>query len=257
MIFVYYLIGRGSSVNSFSQNSVLIRPIGIILNILGLHGFSPSWINSVVPGGWYVGIIWIYICLAPMLFKLIRTTSSAVKCVFVGLLLRVAFHIICNRLLLDGTISEWADMFFINQFVFLSLGQLLYFFIIKREFSVHSIDHVLFVVMLIYVALQKDTLMIWAVVIIFMIVLMNILENTIFVNKTALWLGKYSYEIYLSHIFVMYYICQIPFLKFENCYVTIGITFVICVIVTIVFAVMLNNLVRIITSKLKSLFVIK
>lgn len=257
MVLVYYLVGNGYSVNSFTQDSVLIRPIGIILNILGLHGFSPIWINAVVPGGWYVGIIWIYTCLAPLLFRIIRTTSSAVKCVFAGLLFRIAFHVICNHLLLDAIISEWADMFIINQFVFLALGQLLYFFIIKREFRVHMTDHILLAAMLIYVALQKDTLMVWAFVIILIVVLLTVLEDTIFVNKVALWLGKYSYEIYLSHIFVMYYICQIPFLKFENRYITIGVAYIVCAVVTIVFSVILHKLVGIIMNKLKSLSIVK
>lgn len=249
MIFIYFLIGSGKSINSFSDDSIDISPIGIIFNIFGLHGFSPRYVNAVVPGGWYIGIIWIYFLIVPLLYKLVRNTSAAVKCMFVGLVLRVLFHIIASRYIETPYVSEWADMFILNQFLFLAIGQLLYYCLIKKDFKIRPIDHLLFAATVLYVTLQADTLVFWALIFVVIIVLLSKFDNSVFVNRAALWFGKYSYEIYLCHIGVQYYMCRTNFFKFGNTYLTILVTFIACVFLTSIIAVLVNKLMNFVRIK--------
>lgn len=250
MICFYYVIGSGKAINSFSDSTVEISPFGIILNLLGLHGFSPKYINTIVPGGWYVGIIWIYFLIAPLLYKIIRSTSMAVKCMFLGLVLRVVCHIISGYFIENTCVREWLDMFIINQFLFLAIGQLLYFCLIKKDMTIHPFDQLLLVITVLYVTFQVDTLALWALIFVIIMILLSNFKNSLFVNHIALWFGKYSYEIYLCHVMVQYYMCKSQIFKFNNMYLTILFNFVVCVIITSLVAVLVNKSINVVKIKI-------
>ncbi len=48
-------------------------------NFLFIHGFSPYWINSTVPGGWSVGIEVIFYLIFPLIFFRIRSVHQVVN----------------------------------------------------------------------------------------------------------------------------------------------------------------------------------
>ena len=250
LIIAYYVIGKGQAINTFSDNSIAITPFAIILNLSGLHGFSPKYINTVVPGGWYVGTIWIYICFAPLLYKIINNTSAAIKCMFIGLMIRIIFHLFADNYIETIYIKEWADMFILNQFLFLAIGQLLYFLIIKKDLAIKPLDHVLLSIMLFYITFGVDVLVSWALLFILIILLLANFERSLFINRISLWFGKYSYEIFLCHVIVQYYVCKMEIFKTYNIYVTLIITFVICLLCTSLIAVGLNKLLFLFKNRL-------
>lgn len=48
---------------------------GHIMNFLMIHGFSPQWINTIVPGGWYVGTIMLMYLTFPAMKKMLEWCS--------------------------------------------------------------------------------------------------------------------------------------------------------------------------------------
>ena len=98
-IIVCLIVGKGYSLVNFNDVPQKISVGGIILNVLFLHEFSPRYINTVVPGGWFLATIWIYYLIAPLLFKLIKTLSRSVKFAFGALCIRILTHSLTHSLL--------------------------------------------------------------------------------------------------------------------------------------------------------------
>jgi peptidoglycan/LPS O-acetylase OafA/YrhL len=48
-----------------------------VANLLMIHGLIPTAINSVVPGGWSVGVEWLFYALLPLIYIGVRNVGSA------------------------------------------------------------------------------------------------------------------------------------------------------------------------------------
>lgn len=239
-IVLYYIVGRGFSLLSTATGMVRISFLGIVLNVLGLNSLSATFINSVVPGGWYIGVIWIYYLIAPLIYKIVRNTDRASICVGVALLIRVVFHLFCSRFISDPLVVDWADMWILNQFVFIAIGQFLYFVLLKQDTYVGITGQVTLLVTVLYVTFQKDSLIFWALIFVVLIYIIVNTESPVIVNRFALIFGKYSLELYLLHNAVLFYVCN-NMIAINNSYIMIGITFIVSVILTFIFGVAMNK----------------
>lgn len=197
MSIIYWFLGHGYSLIKVGADRVPFTIGVLLLNIFGLNGFSPKYIN-IVPGGWYIGVVVIYYILAPFIRKIVSSTSQAVKFCVATLVMRIGFHTL-SSILFDGNeiVSAWADMFIINQLVFIAIGQLLYFVLIKKDVKITRVDQIFVASAILYVTLQVDSLMLWSLFIVSFIILIACIENSPFINKLSLLFGKYSFEIYL------------------------------------------------------------
>lgn len=63
----YSILGGGNS---------SIPTEGHLLNLIFLHGLSPKWINTIVPGGWYIGTIALMYITFPMMKKILELTHA-------------------------------------------------------------------------------------------------------------------------------------------------------------------------------------
>ena len=231
MSIAYMFLGHGYSLIKMGESRVPFTLGALLLNILGLNGLSPQYIN-IVPGGWYIGIVTIYYILAPFIRKIINSASRAVKFCCGSLVLRIGFHAVTSILFKENqTASGWADMFILNQLIFIAMGQLLYFILMKQDVKITKMDQLFIVTALLYVTLQLDSLMLWSLFIIAFIILAAKVENSILVNKPLLTIGKFSFEIYLLHNAIIYiYIPKVgihPYVDFVLAFVfTFGITMI-------------------------------
>lgn len=230
VMLLYWLIGDGYAI---VQRDTKIGIVGIVLNLLGLHGFSSTYCDSVVPGGWYIGVIWMYYLIAPLLHRCIKNASAAANSVLVFLGVRVLFHGICGRMITDPKLTEWADMFFLNHMAFIALGQFLYFVVLKKDVQLSGMAQFSLVICLLYAALQIDSLAIWAVAFAVLIVLCHKADKVLLVNKCALFLGSVSYEVFLVHNGVLYLLC-LPKLSSGNMYADILLYLAVVVILSAV-----------------------
>lgn len=229
-IAVYWCLGGGKSLLSTPNGFISYSLKGILLNALGLHALSSTYINSIVPGGWYIGVVWLYYLMVPLLFKWVNTVSRAVKCMLIGLILRIGTQLLSSFLTDNQMILDLLDMQLTSQFVFIAIGQFLYFVLIKKEWELGHADHGILVLFLLYVTLQKDTLMLWALVFTGVILVMALLKGkNILVNRFALFAGEHSMEIYLLHMVAVILVCKVEKFHFQNTYLTIGITYFISV----------------------------
>ena len=58
----------------------------VFANLTFLHGFSPYWINSLVPGGWSIAVEMTFYLIVPFLVTKIRTTNQAIWLMLIAIL---------------------------------------------------------------------------------------------------------------------------------------------------------------------------
>jgi peptidoglycan/LPS O-acetylase OafA/YrhL len=79
---VFYLLFFGTNATSFAPNGIGLAQI--LTNLFFIHGWYPTTINSVVPGGWSIAVEMNFYLLFPMLFLLLRNTKRAVIAMAIG-----------------------------------------------------------------------------------------------------------------------------------------------------------------------------
>ena len=249
MTIIYLILGQGYSLVKVGNERIPFTVVALLLNLFGINGFSPKYIN-IVPGGWYIGIIVIYYIIAPFIYKFIKSTSQSIKFCFVSLGIRVGMHVI-SLLLLNGNeiMLSWSDMFIFNQLIFIAIGQSLYFIIIKKDLKITIMDQIFIIVTIVYITLQVDSLMLWSLFIIVIICMVAYIDNSILVNKYALCFGKYSFEIYLLHNAVIYvFLKYMPATKIYSLF-NLGAIFIGVLSITFFISIGLNRTMGIVKKK--------
>lgn len=237
----YFILGNGYSLIKVGNEKIPFTINALLLNIFGLNGFSPKYIN-IVPGGWYIGIVVIYYLIAPLIHKLINSTSQSIKFCFISLGIRVGFHMI-SSVLFNGneTMLAWSDMFILNQLLFIAIGQTLYFLLIKKDVKITKLDQFFIIMLLFFVTLQVDLLTLWSLFIIVFILMASKVKNSILVNRYALFFGKYSFEIYLLHNAVIYlFFKYVPKICNQQ-YIGFVIAFILILFITFFISIGLNK----------------
>ena len=111
------------------------KPAAIITNLLFLHGFFPDYINSVFPGGWYIGTTFILYALFPLLVLIYEKLYSLKRQLIVIIpVILLVLNCTLQRYIPNTSQNElypynnsFMYYFFINQLPCFSLGILLYF----------------------------------------------------------------------------------------------------------------------------------
>ena len=55
------------------------EPLGLLVNVLFLHGLFPEYINTVFPSGWYIGSTFLLYLVFPILFRLFQNIHKKNK----------------------------------------------------------------------------------------------------------------------------------------------------------------------------------
>lgn len=120
----------------YSPGFIMKRePLGILINVLFLHGFFPEYINNVFPFGWYIGTTFILYLLFPLLVSLCQRLYRINRHIIYALPL---IFLILNIYLLkyisersQGSLYPYNNSFlyyfFTNQLPCFILGIMLYF----------------------------------------------------------------------------------------------------------------------------------
>lgn len=111
------------------------EPAAILKNLLFLHGLFPDCINSVFPGGWYIGTAFLLYILFPLLVSVFEKLYAARRgFIFMIPVLLLSLNCIVIRIVTDLSQNglylhndSFLYYFFTNQLPCFSLGILLYF----------------------------------------------------------------------------------------------------------------------------------
>jgi len=217
---VYYLI---QDINvSYSDNDFRrITSWSVVSHFFLLHSLSPYWENSVVPGGWSVGVEVIFYMICPLLFALIKNLRAAITVYFITLIMGQAIYLyLLNNPLIEFT-ETWKlylYTFFPTQLPVFMLG-IVGYYIVKSERYVAIMALIgLYVCGAAFLILQYISNkymntefellnnMVFGTLFITLIFGLSIRSIPIISNKPVQFIGKISYSMYLTHFAVVHLI---------------------------------------------------
>ncbi len=136
MMAVVYIVNTivirstGQTLNFGSNRSLS----GQLCNVLFLHGLNPSCINSVMPGGWYIGTAMVLYALAPLVFPFMRKSplktavvSSVISLLGLLALARAAYGVDPEFIYFATANNSFGFFSFLTQYPSFCMGMLLYF----------------------------------------------------------------------------------------------------------------------------------
>jgi peptidoglycan/LPS O-acetylase OafA/YrhL len=183
-----------------------------LANFLFLHGLSPFWVNSTIPGGWSVGIEVLFYLLFPFLFFRIKSVWSAINLTLICMLFAklitsiMSTHPLVNDQLLWGVFT-YENI--ISQLPVFLIGICLYCIsTIKNsineqhwKYKTYCFIAVLILFHLIGGNVFKEHYL-FAIAFAFLSFGLSSYPSVLLVNKFTVWVGKLSYSIYLVHLLV-------------------------------------------------------
>jgi peptidoglycan/LPS O-acetylase OafA/YrhL len=214
---LYYLWQNGTGPRYWLGDAKGISIANISSNFLFLHGFSPYWINSVVPGGWSVAVEVLFYCLLPFLFYKVKNIQQA--CVFTItalvirlILIRLLFH---YPLITDKALwSNYLFLYLPNQLPIFALGVVLYFIIYDSDNIKFSFKF-LFIVSTCIVAVLaiKPEIFVFdafyfGIAFLLLAYALHRYHPAVLFNPVFLYLGKISYTLYLTHLAAIFFLTK-------------------------------------------------
>ncbi len=217
---------------------------GYFLNFSFLHAFTPYTINSLVPGGWSIGVeCTFYLCL-PFLFRKLdsinKIFSSLVVVIVINFLL-IKFigqnQYIQQRYRLDSFLY----FNFLNQLPIFLLG-LLWFRFTVEKMSLNKLNKwavfclcigVLVQVSVAHIEFIPDHLLFGFF---FLGTAVYLQSNPVklIVNRLSVFMGKISYSIYIFHFAVIFWLERFGLLiQTNNKLADVGLNFLIILAVTV------------------------
>ena len=189
-----------------------------------LHGFNPYWINSLVPGGWSIGVEMTFYLIVPLLFLRIKNLNQALTLFLCSLLFRYALQLILSRIPLISSEVLWEEFLFLyfpSQLPIFCLGIILYFLVYENvELSKNLGVTLLLFSIIILANISIGTNPIFPKHILFGLGFLALglglsqYQNRILVNPIINHIGKVSFSMYLVHFAVLYWMVKWGMLDF-------------------------------------------
>ena len=205
-----YLLINGTGPSYFAPEGISFREI--ILTISFLHGFWPSSISSVVPGGWSIAVEMTFYLIFPLLALTIKNRSLAY---LIGGFLLYLFNVLVFQdyasnflsanYITDSTsiIKDYLYLNFINQSPIFLLGCFIFF---KQNISFTKLDFLiglLWIVAPVFLGIPVKNgigfVSVYFCLGCFVIFCLKFSAKNYLIEK----LGENSYAIYLSHFSVL------------------------------------------------------
>ena len=106
----------------------------IAANILFLHGWRRRWMNTIVPGGWSVGVEMSFYLLVPLIYRWITSLNKAIALFFISVVVGTALTIPVGHMLIsmarpgDGIQVRWFTYYWLPaEMPVFALGIIMYF----------------------------------------------------------------------------------------------------------------------------------
>ena len=231
---VIYVIDQSRTVTNFMTEH---DPIAVLLNITLLNGIFQHGNNTVVPGGWFVGAIFLFYIMSPAIIKSIEKLWK--KCPYlvegIPILCFACSYVINYILAKTPSLCQVSSIFVVWYSVFFQLPSLLLginlWFESSKNKGVWKIGNVWLIIFILLFAgagwystyINYDfNQFAWGYLSYFLIILTsrkyNIIENT-GICKVIVLIGNASYEFFLVHlvgtIIVLPYMA-VKLLKYTN-----------------------------------------
>ncbi|NTE04810.1 acyltransferase [Agrobacterium tumefaciens] len=228
--------------------------LGELLNFTFLHGFSPRYINSIVPGGWSIGIEMFFYLFVPFLFKNINSLNKALYFLLFTLLFKTAAFYLIKLSVFSSIQADGSFIYFWfpNQLPIFAIGFILHFYLLNDLKSPLQLYKVLMLIIGLVIVSIMTALPIFSNHFIIAsafalgIALLKKSKLDIYLEqKLLLFIGKISYSAYLCQYGLIFLISKIKFYNFipehitGSDYLNFAINLIVLTIMTLLTAFLL------------------
>lgn len=256
----YYILQNGLGA-IFAPENPSITPLAIIANVLFIHGFSPYWLNSVVPGGWSIGVEMMFYAIVPLLFFTIKNLNHAFNFLLLSLVFGVLFRVVLENYCTMDAKSLWYDYLFLcfpNQLPIFALGIMMYF-IICEDKSQNKISPIslLLLALLIFAAqiglripilahLMLPNHFVFGIAFFILAIGLSKIEITVIVNPVIIYIGKISFSMYLVHFAVLHLLSINNYIDYNaNSILNLAIKYIVVVVISAIFSTIFYRIIEV------------
>ncbi len=246
---LYYIIRIKFDLPFWLGQQSYISNWNIWSNFFFLHGLSPYWINSFVPGGWSITVEMMFYMLFPFLFKKIKNYNDALIFLNVSLIVKLFFQEFLQYFVSIPDALIWREFLYYYlpcQLPIFALGLVMYFVIENRSVlaDLNSKMILLFLVLLpLQIGSHFDFLylnhIIFGVLFVFFGFLLSKGKLKFFSNVVTRYVGKISFSIYIIHFIVISWLARFNLVDFCDYYL---LNFLIRFLVITSLSVVLSSL---------------
>ena len=195
-------------------NNIPNAELGILYNLFLIHGFSIEWFNKIVPGGWSVGIEFLFYIILPFLSLKVKTSNQALCFYIIALTLKGISNLTLKNMLIgypNTNIDYFIQFSLPNQLPIFGLGILLYFIVKDDNWSLKQFNNKAILLLLIligftvfYKSIFFNNNDVFGVLFFFFFLVMSRTKNKFLINEFIIYVGKISFSLYLCHFGVIY-----------------------------------------------------
>lgn len=252
----YYLFQDGLGSRYWLGNQTHISTLNILSNFTFLHGFNPYWINSLVPGGWSIGVEMTFYAILPFLFSKIKNINQAFNFFMISLFINFTLHFLLSKLYIISSERLWNEylfFYFPSQLPIFAIGIIMYFIVVGSE----NIRGISGKSLLIFSGLLSTQLVTGAqfvlqnhilcgIVFLVLGVALSKYKFVLIINPIVNYIGRISFSMYLVHFAVLHWLTVFNFIDyFNNTTLNYFVRYSIVTILTMSIAIVLYNFIEV------------
>lgn len=148
-----------------------------------LQGFNPNDVGVVVPGSWFIGCLWIFYLVAPLLGRFAKSSHRLLYVLAVSLLVRYLFSLTYNNPwfgLDEGTWNTYVGHCYVSSFPFFVLGFFIYSLAIRKDHAFKAWDIVPALGIIVYTGLSDSLFDNWSFWLALLLFLLSLIPTRYF-----------------------------------------------------------------------------
>ncbi|WP_371372134.1 acyltransferase family protein [Sporomusa aerivorans] len=207
----------------------------IITSILFINGWFPSWINSLVPGGWSIAVEMTFYLFIPLLFKLLTTEKRILCFGLASVLISVVSKYLLSVHPLIEDVNLWSTfkfLWFFNQFPIFFLGFLLFWWV-KNDTPIVRVI-LICVSIAIFCSLLRNKLYVNGCELLLFSYI--VIKYPIRLTTIIAYIGKISFSAYITHFAVLSYLSTLS-IDFASSLISFLVVYVLCVLLTVLLSI--------------------
>lgn len=216
----YYLWQDGFGPRFWLGAEPEVSSWNILANIFFVHGVHPSWITSVVPGGWSITAEMMFYVLIPILILRIKNINQAIHFTLGTLLLAQvlkAFGYLYPPIEEIELWKAYLNLYLPAQLPVFGCGIIAYFLVIKKETNISKFNLGFSTGLLLGSIIWSKLIppnVIFGLAFLLLLFTLSKYPFKLIVHPFMQFLGTISFSAYLIHFAVLYWLGQWNFLDF-------------------------------------------